>query len=421
MTLLQKLDASPTAYQAVGLAAAQLEQAGFARLDEAGAWTLEPGKGYFVIRDGSALIAFFCPPKAEGGFLIAAAHTDSPALKLKYGRCGDKEALLLPVEAYGGGIFYSFLDRPLAIAGRLILEEGACLRSLPVVSRATVVIPSVAVHFNREVNKGLTLNPQTDLRPLCGLDPGFDVLAALAADAGAPGARVRDFDLFLVNRTPAFRFGFGEELICAPRIDNLTSCFAAVDALTAARPSRFAVVYLADHEEIGSRTPQGAASSFLRDTLRRAAQALGRDFDGMLAESFLLSADNAHARHPNHPELSDPDHPVLLNGGVVVKHHANRNYTTDALSSALIRKIFEGAGVRVQDFFMRSDLRCGGTLGALASTLLPVRSADIGLAQLAMHAAAETVGAADFEELVRGLTAFFQTPLTVRGEEVVLA
>lgn len=420
MTLLEKLDAAATAYQAVGLTAAQLEKAGFCRLDEAETWNLEPGKGYFVVRDGSALIAFFCPPRAEGGFLITAAHTDSPALKLKYGRSGDKKTLTLPVEAYGGGIFYSFFDRPLALAGRLIVEDGAVLRSLPVVSRATVVIPSVAIHFNREVNKGLELNPQTDLRPLCGLDPDFDFVGQLAADAGVPGANVRDFDLFLVNRTPAFRFGFGNELICAPRIDNLTSCFAAVDALIAATPSRFAVAYLADHEEIGSRTPQGAASAFLRDTLRRAAQTLSLDFDGMLAQSFLLSADNAHARHPNHPELSDPDHPVLLNGGVVIKHHANRNYTTDALSSAFVRRVFEEAGVRVQDFFMRSDLRCGGTLGALASAMLPIRAADIGLAQLAMHASAETLGADDFEEMVKGLTAFYQTPLRIRNGELRL-
>ncbi|MBQ7642782.1 MAG: M18 family aminopeptidase [Clostridia bacterium] len=409
------LDNSYTAYQACENAAKILEKEGFTQLKENGIENLEKNKGYFVIRDGSSLIAFKAGD-AEG-FNIVASHSDSPCLKLKYNSEMKVENYRkFNVEKYGGGILYSFLDRPLKIAGRVVIKEGNKLFTKNFVSEKTFVIPSVCIHFNRTVNDGIKLNPQTDMSPIESIIPVGGLYDEIKAFAGK--REVADCDLFVACAEKAFVAGSADELICSPRIDNLTSALSSLQALAKASPKAVNVAYIADNEEVGSTTKQGAGSKFLFDTLKKIYFALGKsekDFDNALQNSLMVSFDNAHAVHPNHPELSDPTNKVLLGGGIVVKHNANQSYTTDAFSSSLIKTVFDNAGVKYQDFFNRSDIMGGGTLGAISSRQLSIKSVDIGLAQLAMHSALETFAYSDYEQAVKGLTAFYSSAFLSDG------
>jgi aspartyl aminopeptidase len=267
------------------------------------------------------------------------------------------------------------------------------------------VIPSVAIHFNRTANDGIKLNPQIDMQVLSAL--GEEKKLTEAAEKKA-GGKIIDYDLYVVCAQPAFKVGFDGRLACSPRVDNLTSAFASVRALIDCDVNAIPVIFLADNEEVGSRTKQGAGSTFLKDVLTRINTALGKSAEELslaLASSFMLSCDNAHATHPNHPELSDTTNKVTLGGGIVIKHHANQNYTTDAMSSAIAKSIFTSAGAKWQDFFMRSDLPCGGTLGAISSSQLSIRSVDVGIPQLAMHSTAETFALEDYDTYVAGIKA----------------
>ncbi len=406
--LMSQLKNSPTAYHAVENAKNMLEQHGFVRLNESEKWNVAKGGKYYVIKDGSALIAF-CVGSDPEGLNIVASHTDSPALKLKFNPIIKQGVYVkLNVERYGGGLNYSWLDIPLRIAGRVILEKNGRLISKLVYDERKVIIPSVAVHFNREVNiKGLILNPQTDLQPLVSQDKDFSLSLA-----EADGGKILDYDLFLTNAEEPFFAGFDNEFIVAPRIDNLTSAFSSIASLVNANPKNIALAFLADNEEVGSATKQGAGGAFLKRAVSRISKSLGIDKDILQSNSFMVSCDNAHAVHPNHPEMSDPTNVVTLNGGVVIKHHANQNYTTDAFSSSVIKMLADKNGVPTQDFFMRADMPCGGTLGAISSTQLSIRSVDIGLAQLAMHSAMETMGSRDYESMVRLLGAFYSAKIT---------
>lgn len=400
--LMKNLSLSYTPYHAVARAAAMLEEAGYVRLEESTAWELCRGGKYYVIRDGSALIAFHIG-KEGGGFKIVASHTDSPCLKVKGNAALMQNGYAkLNVERYGGGLNYSWLDIPLRLAGRIVTYDAQTgeLVAKTVESAYTTVIPSVAIHFSREANSNLTLNPQVDLQPILSLDPAF----ALCEGDGAV-----ERDLFVVNASEPYLAGAKEEFLVSPRIDNLVSAFASVEALASAGDSGISVACLMDNEEVGSRTKQGAGSDFLSATISRIAEAFGEKRELMLSQSFLVSCDGAHAIHPNHPEKSDAANPVRLGGGVVVKHHANQNYTTDAFSSAFIKTIFGKANVPFQDFYMRADMPCGSTLGAISSSAVSVRSVDIGVAQLAMHSATETMATADYGHLVDALAAFYAT------------
>lgn len=404
--LMQALDYSKTAYHAAACAAEKLDSKGFVRLEESEAWSLVAGGRYYVLRDGSALIAF-CVGKQTGGFRIVASHLDSPCLKVKgnavtvTGGCAK-----LNVERYGGGLNYSWLDIPLCLAGRVVSYEKASGRiaSHLVEDEHKVIIPSLAIHFNREANGAFTLNPQVDLQPIVSLDEKFKLY--LEAEKGK---EILERDLFLVNAAPSYLAGFANELLVSSRIDNLTSAFASVEALDGGADAGVSMIYLADNEEVGSRTKQGAGSDFLRSVMSRVADAAGQAVEALLPHSFMVSCDNAHAIHPNHPEKSDPTNPVKLGGGVVIKHHANQNYTTDALSAAVFKAILKESGVPYQDFYMRADMPCGGTLGAISSSQVSIRSVDIGLPQLAMHAATETMCVQDYQYLIDALRAFFQT------------
>ena len=409
--LTEFLNASYTAYQATENARQLLLENGFLPLSETEDWALEENGKYFVERNGSSLVAFTVGALDDFSFKIVASHTDSPALKLKENAVSLTGAYAkLNAETYGGGIWYSFFDRPLKIAGRVVVNEGGILKSENVASEYFVTVPSLAVHMNRGVNEGFSVNAQTDLQPLFALSENGETPDFLS---GITEKEVVSYDLYLVNADMPYVFGRNGEFLASPRIDNLTSVCSSLEALTAHGESgRVCVAACLDNEEVGSQTLQGAGGDFLENVLRRIAYALKFDdneYYKALAASFLISLDNAHAMHPNHPEKCDPTNKTTMGGGVVVKSHANKAYTTDALSSAVIKTIFKKAGVKYQTFFNRSDMRSGGTLGAISLSHAGILSADLGLAQLAMHSASECFAKADYEELLNGLTAYYSS------------
>lgn len=412
--LFDFIKASPTAYHAVDETAARLDAAGFAPLSEEAPFDLCPGRGYYVTRNNSSLIAFRIPSGGFSGFMIAAAHVDSPAFKLREAPALDDGAYLrLSVEKYGGMILSTWMDRPLSVAGRVTVREkdGFSVRNVDF-GEPFLIIPNLAIHMTRSAGENGALDPAVDLVPLAGTKdaPAFE--ERLARAAGAAPADILSRDLFLYNPADGVCFG---DLIAAPRLDDLQAAFAALTAFLAVdRSPSMPVLALFDNEEVGSTTKQGAASTFLPDTLLRVLQALGGDtteYRRLLASSFLVSCDNAHAKHPNHPEYADKVDAPLPNGGIVIKQNANQRYTTDAVSAALFRLVCEKAGVPTQAYSNRPDLPGGSTLGNIANTQVSLNTVDVGLAQLAMHSAFETAGARDTEYLSRALRVFFASGL----------
>ncbi|MBO5240412.1 MAG: M18 family aminopeptidase [Clostridia bacterium] len=407
--LTEFLENSLTAYHAKEQARQTLLKNGFTALSETEDFELVEGGKYFVER-GASLIAFTVGGLDRFSYKIVASHVDSPALKLKENPVKRTEnCAVLNVEPYGGGVWYSFFDRPLKIAGRVVKNDDGRIYAETVESPFLVTVPSLAVHQNRGVNEGFAVNAQTDLLPLLSLAGGeSEWLEKLAGET-----RVLSHDLFIVNAEKPYTFGVNNEFLASPRIDNLTSVCGSLEALLGkAESDGVCVAALMHHEEVGSHSTQGAGGDFLENVLRRIAYALRFDdneFYKALASSFFLSVDNAHALHPNHPEKSDPTNKTLLGGGVVIKSHAGGAYVTDAVSSAIVKTVLEKAGVSYQSFFNRSDARSGSTLGVAALTRLGIAGADIGLAQLAMHSACECFAASDYIELVNGLTAFYSS------------
>lgn len=415
------LEKSYTAYHAVKNAADYLTANGFSELFEGEDWNVEEGGKYFVTRGGSSLIAFTVGALDNGlSFKIAASHADSPALKLKDNAVFTAGAYeKLNAECYGGGIWYSFFDRPLKIAGRIVESENGVLRPRLAESDYFVTIPSLAVHQNRGVNDGFAVNAQTDLSPLYALtEQGGDLVSSLSS------APVAAYDLYLVNAQKPYVFGRNGEFLASPRVDNLTSVFASIEAISdVLAPGGVCVAAIFDNEEVGSRTLEGAGGDFMERTLRRLTSALRFDDDEYykaLHSSFLLSVDNAHALHPNHPEKCDPTNRPVAGGGVVIKFHADKAYTTDALSAAVIEEIFKNANVPFQKFYNRSDVRSGSTLGAISLSKVSLLSADIGIAQFAMHSACESFACADYASMRSGLRAFFASSIQANGDEITI-
>ena len=405
--LLNFLENSYTAYQATENSAVFLEKQGFCRLLEEDSWALERGGKYFVIRNGSSLIAFTIGEQKV--FRIVASHTDSPCLKLKeLPALSDGIFTRINVEPYGGGLYYSFFDRPLKLAGRIVSEQkDGSLCAENYVSPFEVVIPSLAIHMNREANEKFSPNPQTDLLPL---------FATGKADLDIFFRSSLSYDLYAVCAQPPFLCGAEQEFVCAPRIDNLTSVFSSLRTLASARGTGVCIAACLDSEEIGSRTRQGAGGDFLKSVLARVSDFLGLSREERyraFSSSFLISLDNAHSVHPNHPEKCDPTNRAVLGGGIVIKGHAGGAYTTDALSSAVIKHIFKENGVKYQTFYNRSDQRSGSTLGAISLGQVSIPSADLGLAQLAMHSAVETFSSRDYQELEKGLAAFYASEMDI--------
>ncbi len=414
MELLQFIEKSPTAFQAVSEMKKELLASGAKELSENEAWNLRCGQDYFVIKNDSALIAF-CIPKEDGAFRIYAAHADSPSFKIKENpeMLVEDSYVKLNVERYGGMLMAPWFDRPLSVAGRVITEQDGKPRSIPVnVDRDLLLIPNLAIHMNREANDGLKYNVQQDLLPLYGgIESKGTFLRTVAEAAGVREEEILSYDLFLYPRVKPSVWGAEGEFISAPRIDDLECAYAGLQGfLKGNKNSGISVFCMFDNEEVGSGSIQGAGSQFLRDTLARISEALHDTEETKirrLAASFLISADNGHAVHPNHPEKTDPTNRPKLNGGILLKYSANLRYTTDAVSAAKLKLLAKKAGVPVQTFFNRSDMMGGSTLGNISLSQVPVHSVDIGLAQLAMHSSYETAGIRDYEYLKALAAEFF--------------
>lgn len=409
------IDSSPTSFHAVENLARRLSGEGVEQLFEHERWQLEPGKRYFVTRNQSSLLAF-AVPEHYSGMQIVAAHSDSPAYRVK--NTGsitvEKHYTKLNIERYGGMIPQSWMDRPLSLAGRVIVRTAAGVKSVLVhFDRDLAVIPSLAIHLSRGTETA-PLNPQIDMLPLLG-DETTDYTALLAEAAGCDKEDVAAADIYLSVRQKGTYAGPKDELILSPRLDDLQCAFAGTEAFLAAEnPDKLLICAVFDNEEVGSRTKQGADSTFLTDTLARIREALGISeaaFLQSVANSFMVSADNAHAVHPNYGGKYDETNRTYLNGGVVVKYSANQSYTTDAVSAAVFTEICRRADVPVMVFHNRSDVLGGGTLGNIANSHLSLNTVDIGVPQLAMHAAMETAGAADTEYMVRAMTAFYNADI----------
>ena len=415
---------SPTVFQATQQTCDMLDAAGFTRLSEHEAWEILPGGRYYVTRNRSALVAFAVP---ENGFThcqIVASHGDSPTFKLKAHAEGEAAGayIRLDVEPYGGMIMSTWFDRPLSIAGRaLVREDGRLVTRLIDLDRDAALIPNMPIHFNRDINSGYSYNPQADMLPLFGGKDAKGALAAeIAAKAGAKEEDVVACDLFLYNRTPASVWGANEEFLSCPRIDDLECAYTSLAAFIAAPAvGHVNVCAVFDNEEVGSLSKQGADSTLLGDVLTRVLCALGlsdAQIRAALAASFMVSADNAHAVHPNHPEKYDDLNRTVMNGGVVIKHNANQKYTTDAVSDAIFSEICAKASVPVQHFANRSDIPGGSTLGNLSNAHVSMNTVDIGLAQLAMHSSYETAGCADVDYMIRALCQFYKTNIVTSAD-----
>jgi len=432
--LFSFIAASPTAFHAVDTISARLRAEGFVQLQEGARWELAPGRDVFVTRNGSSVIALRIGEQVKDcSFRIVAAHSDSPTFKLKEMaelEVQDHHYTQLDTEGYGGMICASWFDRPLSIAGRVLLTDGGpktvsetrLETRLVRFDRDLVLIPNVAIHFNRQVNDGYAYNRQVDLLPLfggkgCGAGT---LMRLLAEELGVAEEAILGSDLYLYDRAPGSVWGAGREFISVGRLDDLQCVYAGLEAFLAGRdPYGITVLAVFDNEEVGSGTKQGAGSTFLPDVLRRVSRALGfneEDFSRGQASSFLLSADNAHAVHPNHPEKTDALNHVFMNEGVVLKSHAGQKYTSDALSAALVKTLAQRAGVPLQYFANRSDMAGGSTLGNIAMAQLSMNAADIGLPQLAMHSVRETAGAADTAYMIALMTEYYRTHLEAAAD-----
>ncbi len=404
--LFEFIKNSPSAYHTVLSVKEELIKNGYTELHEGDEWKLSDGAGYFVTKNGTSIIAFKAK-NGGNGFMIAASHSDFPSFRLKISPETTGAYTRLLVEGYGGMINYSWLDRPLSVAGRVVVRAERGVESKLVnIDRDIAVIPSVAIHLNRGVNEGYKFSHAVDLLPLvAGADGKGGIMAELARLVGVDESDIVSHDLFLYNREAGRVVGSRNEFILAPRMDDLECVFASLKAFVSAEEAdSIPVLAVFDNEEVGSATKQGAASTFLFDTLRKIS---GDGFDKMLEGSFMVSADNAHAKHPNHPELADAENAPVLNGGIVIKWNANQKYTTDGISDAIFRTICERCGAKTQIYYNRADMPGGSTLGSISNTKVSVATVDIGLPQLAMHSAMETAGANDVAELIVALTEFF--------------
>ena len=414
--LINFLNSSYTAYHATKNAKDILLENGFLPLLETEDWNLQKSGKYFVERGNSALLAFTIGNTDTLSFKIIASHTDSPALKIKENPVMKTENYAkLNVEKYGGGIFYSFFDRKLKIAGRIITEDNNVISAENVVSDYSLTIPSVAIHLNRNVNEGLAINAQTDLAPLFA----FAENAQGEFIQTITDKNVLSYDLYLVNGDSSYEYGVNNEFVAAPRVDNLSSVYSTLEALiTNENENGICVGAFFDSEEIGNLTLQGSDSDFLSNVLKRICYAFKQTEEGYfkaLANSFMLSLDVAHAVHPNHPEKHDPTNRAVLGGGVVIKYAANGAYVTNGMSASVIKHIFNNASVNYQVFFNRSDMPGGSTLGRSSLAHASIQSVDIGLPILAMHSLTESFAKKDYEELMKALLAFYRTNIHLKN------
>ena len=422
--LVNFIEKSPTAFHAVKNICDRLEASGRRRLTEGEKWELRAGEGYYVTRNLSSVIAFDIPENADS-FRIIAAHSDSPTFKIKENAelSVRGKYTQLNVEKYGGMLFAPWFDRPLSAAGRVLIKTPRGVETRLVdVDRDILVIPNVAIHMNREVNDGFKYNAQTDMMPLFGDETAKDGFKKLIAEqVGVPEEDVIGSDLFLYPRIKGTVIGHDGEYLLCPRLDDLECAWTGLSAfLSAEKPEKGVnMLCVFDNEEVGSGTKQGADSTFLYDVIRRICIALGmtqEDVYRALAASFMLSADNAHAVHPNHPEKTDAENCVFMNAGIVIKFNANQRYTTDGVSAAVLHKLLKENDIPFQHFANRSDVAGGGTLGNISGSHVSINTVDIGLAQLAMHSCCETAGTKDVDHMTRGMTVFYNSHISLGAD-----
>ncbi|WP_269619386.1 M18 family aminopeptidase [Zhongshania sp. BJYM1] len=411
------LDASPTPFHAVETMRLRLDNAGFISLNERGEWQLEAGKGYYVIRNGSSIVAFRCgnTPVRESGWRMVGAHTDSPNLKVKPAPELHRQGYFqLGVEVYGGALLNPWFDRDLGLAGRVNYEntDGDLCSVLINLNRPVGIVPSLAIHLDREANNSRSVNPQKDL-PVVLLQSDEpknfrDLLTQVLSQQGASDvATVLDYELSFYDCQPSAMVGWNEDFIASARLDNLLSCYIGLDALLAADVSQHSVLVCNDHEEVGSQSAVGAQGPMLESVLRRIT---GDEvsWQRAIANSMMISADNAHGIHPNFSDKHDGNHGPLLNAGPVIKNNVNQRYATNSETSSIFRRLCASQGVAVQCFVVRSDMACGSTIGPLTASAIGVKTLDIGVPTFAMHSIRELAGSHDAFNLSKVLAAFYQ-------------
>lgn len=418
-SLIEFLSASPTPFHAVQTMASQLRDAGFTELTETDSWDLQAGGRYFVTRNGSSIVAWVMPgsPVEESGFRMVGAHTDSPCLKVKPNpELHNKGYFQLGVEVYGGVLLNPWFDRDLSVAGRVNYRntDGELKSALIDFEKAIAIIPSLAIHLDREANKGRTINAQTYLPPILSqAEEKPDFRALLVEQLNKEGvtdvAQVFDYELCFYDVQKAALVGLNDEFIASARLDNLLSCFIGLNALLNADTEQGALLVCNDHEEVGSMSAAGAQGPMLKQLLER-VEPNAESRNRMLARSVMISADNAHGVHPNFADKHDGNHGPLINQGAVIKVNANQRYATNSETSSLYRHIAEEAGVPVQSFVVRSDMGCGSTIGPITAAEIGVRTLDIGVPQFAMHSIRELAGAEDAYNLSKVLTRFYNMP-----------
>lgn len=417
---LRFIEKAKTPFHAVKEMSLRLDEAGFTKLLESQAWCIEANGKYYVTKNDSSIIAFTMPKDSEDlSFNITASHTDSPTFKVKHNHTVETAAktLGMHLETYGGTILSSWLDRPLSVAGRVVVKEGnKFVTKLVDVNRPLCVIPNVAIHQNRTVNDGYKYNPAVDMVALYGVKEGIKLNEIVAKECGLDLNNVVSMELYIYNCYRGCLFGGNNEFVSAPQIDNLECAFLSLEAFLQSENNDSCNVFASfDNEEVGSGSKQGALSTFLLDTVTRLSNNFGLDSEELkvaLAKSIMISCDNAHATHPNQPGLCDSLNRVYMNEGIVVKTNANLSYTTDAISQGVFTSILDSSEVKWQVFANRSDVRGGSTLGHLSLSQVSVDCIDIGLAQLAMHSSSEVCAVKDMKYMVEGLKAFYNIHLT---------
>ena len=411
--LMEFLDNAPSVYHAIEYLKNTLENRGYARLSESENWSLTPGGKYYLTRGGSAVIAFRVPGGTPKGFLMSASHSDRPTFKVKENGELAGTYTRLATEKYGGMLMGPWLDRPLSIAGRVMVQtENGFQSKLLNIDRDLLLIPNVAIHMNRKANDGYTWNPAVDTLPLLGGKDAKGKLNDLLEKEA--GGKILGHDLYLYIRQKAAVWGIDGDFLSSAALDDLECAWSCTQGFLKADESEsIPVLCVFDSEEVGSSSVQGAASTLLETTLQRICGALGLSLPRMLAQSFMVSADNAHAVHPNHPEFADPTNAPVLNGGVVLKFNANQRYTTDGLAAAVFRSACAKAEVPVQTYYNRADIPGGSTLGNISLAHVSVPTADIGLPQLAMHSCYETAGTADAISLEKAMASYYGSTLEV--------
>ena len=421
--LINFIDKSPNAFFAIENMKNILIEKGFEELPESEKWTVRSGGKYFVTRNASSIIAFKLPKKEFIGFNIMASHSDSPSFRIKSNPdiSSDNKYIKLNIEKYGGMIMAPWFDRPLSIAGRVILKTSDGIESRLIdIDRDLLIIPNLAIHMNREINEGYKFNAQNDMPALFSEAlPEESFNSFLAGELKADEDSILDYDLFLYNRMKGTILGANEEFIASARLDDLQCAFASLTAFIDSKSSSSIPLHCVfDNEEVGSGTKQGADSTFLSDTLSRILFSVGKneeDLHRLLASSFMISADNAHAVHPNYTGKADPTNRPYLNEGIVIKYSANQKYTTDAVSAAIMKEICNKAKVPYQTFTNRSDMAGGSTLGNISNSHIALNTVDIGLPQLAMHSPYETAGVKDTAYLIEAAKVFFSSSIVAKA------